>query len=379
MNATPSQKTLDPETATPAMRVAAPAAVPPPAPRRRRRGLMLVVPVALLLAGGGWWLSGGRFESTQNAYLHEARIAVASSLAGRITSVSIADNQVVKAGDPLFQVDPEPYRLALARAETAVSNARLTVEQMKLSFGRAQSEAQLAADNATYLNSELTRQQALASRGVATDTSLDDARHAAQQASEQRVLAEQNVGIALAALGGDAAAPADAHPTVRAALVARDQAAYDLSLTTVTAPADGVIYQAASFKPGQMVAVGTALFALVETGDRWVEANLKETQLGDVRVGQPATVSFDVAQGCTFPAKVVAIGAGTGAEFSLLPAQNATGNWVKVTQRVPVRLEFDDAADCAGLSSGVSASVDIDTGRSRKLSDLVPAAFAGGK
>ncbi|PZR00909.1 MAG: HlyD family secretion protein [Cereibacter sphaeroides] len=357
---------------------AAPVTAPPP-PRRKRRGLMLALPVVMLAAGAGWWLMTGRYESTENAYLHQARISVASSLGGRITTVNIADNQVVKAGDPLFQVDPEPYKLALQQAETAVSNARLSVEQMKLSYTRAQSEVRLAQDDVDYLASELKRQQTLSTRGVATNTSLDDARYASKRGVEQLALANQSEAIALAALGGDATAATDSHPTVQAAIVARDKAAYDLSLTTVNAPADGIIYQASSFKPGEMVDAGSPLFALVETGDVWVEANLKETQLTNIRIGQPVEVKFDVDTSRSFPAKVVAIGAGTGAEFSLLPAQNATGNWVKVTQRVPVRVELDNPADAAGISSGMSAEVSIDTGRSRSLSDLVPAAFAGSK
>lgn len=378
MNATPSPKTLSAQAAKPAeLPAAAPPAAAAPAPRRKRRGLMLALPVALAVGAAGYWLTGGRYESTENAYLHQARISIASSIAGRVVSVDITDNEQVKVGQPLFQVDPEPYRLALAEAEAALSNARLSVEQLKLSYQRARSEVALATDNASYLKSELERQKALSTRGVSTDTALDDARHAARQADEQLALAQQNVAIALAALGGTADGPTDAHPTVQAALVARDKAAYDLEQTTVKAPADGTIYQASSFKPGQMVDAGNALFALVETGDAWVEANLKETQLAGVKVGQTATVTFDQAPGRPVQARVAAIGAGTGAEFSLLPAQNATGNWVKVTQRVPVRLEFTEDLSALGLSSGVSASVSIDTGQSRSVGDLVPAAFAG--
>lgn len=162
---------------------------------------------------------------------------------------------------------------------------------------------------------------------------------------------------------------------MKSALVARDQALYNLNNATVTAPADGMIYQASSFKPGQMVAAGQAVFALVETGDVWVEANFKETQLQGIEVGQSAEVSFDADPSRKVQATVEAIGAGTGAEF-LLPAQNATGNWVKVTQRVPVRLRLADA-EASARSSGVSASVSVDTGRSNSLRDLLPASIGG--
>ena len=163
---------------------------------------------------------------------------------------------------------------------------------------------------------------------------------------------------------------------VLAALATRDRAAYNLELATVRAPADGVVYQASSFRDGQFVAAGEPLFALVETGDVWVDANFKETQLTNIARGQPAEVEFDIYPGRGFPATVEAIGAGTGAEFSLLPAQNATGNWVKVTQRVPVRVTLDGRMpEGVDLMSGASATVTVDTGVSRSLPGL--AAFAG--
>ena len=340
------------------------------APRRSRKALMLALPVALLLAGGGYWLMGGRYESTENANLHQARLSIAADIAGRVVSVGIADNQPVKAGDMLFQVDPEPYRLALAQAEVGIESARMAVEQLKVGYRQATVQAKLAEDDAAYLVAELERQQALSAKGVATGTSLDDARHLAQRASEQRMVANQSVASVLAALGGDPEVATDTHPTVQAAIVARDRAKYNLDLTTVKAPADGLIYQASSFKPGQMVAAGQALFALVETGDVWVEANFKETQLASIAVGQTAEVTFDLNARQAYAGTVEAIGAGTGAEFSLLPAQNATGNWVKVTQRVPVRIHLNDSAAVAGLASGMSAEVTVDTGQSRSIGAL---------
>lgn len=339
-------------------------------PRSKRRLLMVALPLALLLAGGGYWLTGGRYESTENANLHQARLSIASDIAGRVVSVGIADNQPVKAGDVLFQVDPEPYRLALAQAEVGVESARLAVEQLKVSYRQATVQAKLAEDDAAYQLAELERQQTLLAKGVATGTSLEDAQHLALRASEQRMVANQSVASVLAALGGDPEVVTDSHPTVQAAIVARDRAKYNLDLTTVKAPADGVVYQASSFKPGQMVAAGQALFALVETGDVWVEANFKETQLASIAVGQAVEVTFDLNSRQAYAGTVEAIGAGTGAEFSLLPAQNATGNWVKVTQRVPVRVQLNDRAAVTGLASGMSAEVTVDTGQSRSLGAL---------
>lgn len=341
---------------------------------RRRNGrrilLMLLVPL-LLAAGAGWvWLSGGRYQATDNAALHRARLVIASDLSGRVTRSRVTDNQPVQAGELLFVVDPEPYRLAASAAETDVAAARLAVEQMKAAYRQALAQEGMARDDMDFQRSELDRQTALADRGVATTATLDQARHAVTKAEEQLVAARQATASARAALGDAPDAPTDDHPRVRAALSALERAQYDLERTTVRAPAAGVVYQASSFREGQYVAAGAPLFALVETQDVWVDANFKETQLAHLRAGQTAQVFFDILPGQSFAAEVEAVGAGTGSEFSVLPAQNATGNWVKVTQRVPVRLRLDAAVPPAAMISGASASVTVDTGVERSLPGL---------
>lgn len=363
---------IDPATQTQAQDQP-PQTVPVPPKARRGAGrilLMLLVPL-LLLAGGAWvWLSGGRFEETENAYLHVATLAIASDLSGRVVEAKVADNQPVRAGDLLFRLDPEPARLALSEADAALAGARLGVEQMKAAWRQALAQEEVARSDVAFRQTELDRQAALAARGVATTAVLDEAKHALRAAQDQLTTLERATASALAALGGDAEAPTDSHPSVRAALAARDKAAYNLDLTTVRAPADGVIYKAASFRTGQFVAAGAPLFSLVETGDIWIDANFKETQLAHIAPGQPAEIEFDMAPGRRFPATVEAVGAGTGAEFSLLPAQNATGNWVKVTQRVPVRLRLQGGEGTPPLVSGASAAVTVDTGVTRHLPRL---------
>lgn len=327
----------------------------------RKALLMLSVPLALVLAAGGWWLSAGGSESTENANLHQPRISVGSTVGGRVVSVNIEELQRVTAGDLLFQVDPEPFELAVAQAEAAVSEARLQVTQLRAAYDQAVAQADLAAEDARYQADELARQQALSGKGVTSASTVDEFVHASRQARQRADVAQLNKDAARAALGGDADASLEDHPAVRAALAELDRARYNLAMTRVTAPADGVIYQAASFRPGVMIAAGQPVFALVETGEAWVDANFKETQLADMAAGQTADIRFDAAPGQRFTGKVEAIGAGTGAEFSLLPAQNATGNWVKVTQRVPVRIKLDDPAALARLASGISAEVTVDT------------------
>ncbi len=338
---------------------------------------MLALPLALVFGGGWYWLSGGRYEETDNANLRQARVTIASEIAGRIVETRVSDNMRVKGGDVLFVVDPEPYRIALAQADAALATARLNVEQLRAAWSRAVAQERVLAGDITYLTQELQRQTELTGKGVGTKSALDAARRDLAKTEEEHSVAVEAVTGALAALGGDASIATDAHPAVLAALATRDRAAYQRALTTVRAPADGIVSQASSFKTGQFVGAGTALFALVETGDTWVEANFKETQLTNLKPGQEAEVTLDTFPDRPLKATVEASGAGTGAEFSLQPAQNATGNWVKVTQRIPVRLKVHDEDAGLLLRTGMSATVSVDTGVSRSLGDLVPRAFAG--
>ncbi len=346
---------------------AAPAAKPK---RSRRTLLMLAVPLALAVGGGYMWLAGGRYEETENANLRQAKVTVAAEAAGRIVEVDIADNASVKAGDKLFVVDPEPYRIALAQADAALAAARLNVEQLRAAYGQAVAQDAVAASEVTYLKTQYDRAADLAKKGISAQSALDEAQRDLQRAEEQRRAAQQGIESARAALGGDPDIATDSHPAVMAAQSARDKAAFDLAQTTVSAPSDGVVSQASSFKVGQYVAKGTALFSLVETGDTWVEANFKETQLTNMRPGQTAEVVLDTYPGVTFEATVESIGAGTGAEFSLLPAQNATGNWVKVTQRIPVRLKLDTEGKDVPVKTGMSATVTVDTKVSHSFASL---------
>lgn len=348
-----------------------PAPATPTAPPSRRRGLrtllMVSVPLLLVVGGGYVWVTGGRFQETENANLRQPRVTVAAEIAGRVTEVKVAENMAVAAGDTLFAIDPEPYRIALDQANAALEGARLQVEQLRAAYSQAVTQEAIARDSVAYLQSELDRQAALTDKGIGTRSDLDTAQHDLATAREEQAAAQQGIASARAALGGDPTVETDQHPTVLAALATREKAAWQLGLTTVRAPADGVVSQASSFKPGQMVSAGTALFTLVETGDSWIEANFKETQLTHMQVGQTAEVRIDAFPDTPLHATVESIGAGTGAEFSLLPAQNATGNWVKVTQRVPVRLKLDDEALADRLRTGMSATVEVDTGVERGL------------
>lgn len=344
--------------------VAAPAADSAAAPKKKRSGkrLAIMLSVPLVLAAGGAWflLTGGRYVETDNAYVHQHKVSISSDVAGRIVSVAVHDNQVVKAGETLFSIDPEPYRIALDQAEAALAAARVNVEQLRVAYTTAKAKLDNAQATLDIRQREFERKQNLVSQGVNAEATLDDLRLSLQTAQSTVALAEQEVASATAALAGNPQIATDDHPAVRTALAARDSAKRNFDKTTVVAPADGIVSQVASLNVGQFTGAGTTIATLVETDDIWIEANFKETQLATLAAGMPAEITVDAFPGTRLEGHVESIGAATGSEFALIPAQNATGNWVKITQRVPVVIRVD-STDTARLRAGMSAVVNVDT------------------
>ncbi|MEQ1955804.1 HlyD family secretion protein [Mesorhizobium sp. CN2-181] len=371
---------LAPGQAMPALPASlSPVAAPQPKKRRSPRLVLMLALPLLLAAGGGYvWVTGGRYQETDNANLQQAVVTIAAQVTGRVVETHVVDNGLVKAGDVLFVVDPQPSKIALEQADAALAAARIAVEQLRANYSQAIAQQHMAANEVTFMQAEYDRQKDLSAKGISSRALLDEAQRNIAKAQDQQQAAREAVTGALAALGGKADLETDSHPSVMAAQAARDKAAYDLAQTTVRAPADGMISQASSFKLGELVSENTPLFSLVETDEAWVEANFKETQLTNMKPGQTAEIELDTYPGRPIKATVEAIGAGTGAEFSLLPAQNATGNWVKVTQRIPVRLKVDPTTDLA-LRTGMSADVTVDTGAARGLPHFaaLPESLAG--
>ncbi|WP_375690273.1 HlyD family secretion protein [Pseudooceanicola sp. LIPI14-2-Ac024] len=347
------------------------AATPPaekPKGKGRRRMLMISVPLALAVVGGGYWLLGGRYISTDNAYVHQPMISVSPDVAGRVTEVLVHENQVIAAGTPLFRIDPTDYRIALDNAEAQLAAARLAVEQQRAAYATANAQLEAARGIEDVKKRELARQEELTSRGIGSQAALDEATVAARSATNSVAVAQSQLAAAAAALGGDPEAETDTLPAVRAALSAREAAERNLAHTEVKSATGGTVSQIESLNVGQFISTGSSIAKLVDSSDTWIEANFKETQLGKLVPGQRVTIEVDAYPDLELSGEVESFGSATGSQFSLIPAQNATGNWVKVVQRVPVRIKLDEAPELA-LRDGMSVSVSVDTGHSR-LDDL---------
>jgi membrane fusion protein (multidrug efflux system) len=354
------------------------AAAPAPTARRKRSllryPLMLALPLALVAAGGWYWLNGSRWASTENAYVQQNKVIVAPEVEGRIAEVLIGQNQPVKPGDVLFRIDDSSYRIALEKADSAVALARLQVEQIRTGLKDAQLRAETARNTLAYQEVQFARQEKLRQSGNATESQYDTSRHELDLARQAVAQAEQGIVDAVAALGGNADIETDRHPTVLGALAAQDSARLDLKHTVVRAPTVGTASQVTNLQVGQYIASGSPAMAIIDTGSTWVEANFKETDLAHMRPGQVAELTLDAYPETPLHGHVESFGGGTGAIFSILPAQNATGNWVKVVQRVPVRIAIDEATSLP-LRAGLSVDVEVDTGFTRPLPDFVRSAL----
>ena len=337
------------------------ASVPAPKTRlqRLRWPLMLLAPIAVLVAVY-FYFSGGRYQSTDDAYTQAATVSISANVAGRVLEVFVHDNQLVKRDEPLYRLDDAPFRIAVSDAQAKLASARLQVASLKSTYRQKQVELHTARDTLAYAQLQFDRNSRLLTSGIASQAQHDQASNSLDLARQQVANAEQQIAVALANLGGDADTPPERHPLVQQAQAALDRAELDLSYTLVKAPADGIVTRVEQLQVGDYIAASTPVFALVSTVDVWIEANFKEPQLAHMQPGQSASVEIDRIPGKHFSAKVVSLSPGTGSQFSMLPAENATGNWVKVVQRIPVRLQLSDIDPSVRLQAGLSASVKVD-------------------
>jgi membrane fusion protein (multidrug efflux system) len=331
--------------------------------------LLIGVPALVIAAALAIWLQGGRYASTENAFVKADIAQIASEVSGRIVEVRIHDHAAVAAGDVLIRLDPEPYRLALARADAEVDSARSAVEQLKASLRENRAEATEGENRLAYLETQAKRQRELSGRGVSAITRVEQADSDEQQQRDRLAMLQQRIARVEAALGGHPDQPTDRYAAVREKQAMRDRAALDLAHTEIKAPRSGVVVNV-RLQLGEQVRAQTPLFSLVADRRPWIEANFKETDLTYVSVGQKATAVLDMYPDITFEAEVESISPATGAEFAILPPQNASGNWVKVVQRLPVRLRLLERPGEPPLRAGMTAYVSIDTRRSRSLAGI---------
>lgn len=332
----------------------------PGKPRRFAR-LALLGSVPLMLVGGAtaYYIANDHYVSTDNAYVQQDKVSISAEVGGRIIDVAVHENDVVNAGDLLFRIDPAPYRIAIEQADAAIAAAQVRVSSLQTEYQTTGVDIESAREDVAFYEKEYQRQSALMQPGFTTRARLQAAEHALSDARSRVASAQANATKARAALATGSAAPG-VNPAIKAGQAQREQALLNLSRTEVRAPVSGVVSQADRLQPGQMMVQGLPGVTIVASNKSWIEANFKETDLAHMRVGQPAEITFDAYPELKVRGKVSSIGAGTGSEFSVLPAQNANGNWVKVTQRVPVRIAITDKPKRA-MIAGLSAHVRVDT------------------
>ncbi|GLZ86863.1 hypothetical protein Pres01_29140 [Metapseudomonas resinovorans] len=339
-------------------------------PRSKRLLLMGVVPLLAVGLGLAAYLHGGRFVETDNAYAKADKVPISADVSGTITEVLTRENDRVDAGQVLFRIDPASVRIAIARAEARLAQVRTDLAALKAGYQEKSSELALARTRHAYAEKDLQRQANLAQKGYLSPARLDESRQATQIAEQEIDAREHDLKRIAENLGGSPDVPVEQHPSYLSAQAELEQARLDLQRSEVRAALPGSISKVP--QPGQYISAGNTAMTLVVDDKLWVEANFPEKDLTYVRPGQSVDVRFDIYPDTTWHGEVESLSPATGSEFSVLPAQNATGNWVKVAQRVPVRIELRPDAKLPPLRAGLSAVVEIDTGHRRSLANLLP-------
>jgi membrane fusion protein, multidrug efflux system len=340
-----------------------------------RYGLLITGPLILALVGAYYYAIGGRYVTSENAYVKADKIAISTDISGRVIKVNVDENQMVKQGDVLFTLDREPFEIALARAEGEYHKTRNDVESMRELFKQKSEELKVADSDRAFFKQEFDQRSRLLKRGMVNSDRFDSAGRNLEAVRNRSDSIRAELGRILTRLGGEPNLETDRNPEVLTAKARFEDAKLNLSHTVIRAPADGIVTKN-DLQAGEYVTAGRPVFSLVGVKDIWIEANLKETELTYVREGQSATITVDAYPDAEWKARVSSIAPATGAEFSILPPQNATGNWVKVVQRIPVRLQVVGSESGPPLRAGMSVIVTIDTLHKRELPSFVQGAVA---
>lgn len=335
--------------------------------------LMIGVPVIVAVVSAYFYLTGGRYVSTDDAYVRAAKLMVSAEVSGVVSEVDVREGQQVKAGDVLFRIDPKPFQIALENAKANLANTELSVESMKQDYQRMLGDIDAQRAQVALAQSNLDRVVPLLKKKFVSQAAYDQARYALSAEQQKLKSLEDTAKAQLVKLTGNPNIDAKTHPQYLQAKAAVDEAQRQLDKTVVRAPFNGTATQVSSLQPGVYVVSSMAALSasaavgLVSTDNIWIDANLKETDLTYVKPGDQVDVTIDTYPGKNWKAHVESVGAATGAEFSLLPSNNSSGNWTKVVQRIPVRVHVDREAGDPPLRSGMSAIVEIDTGHQRSI------------
>jgi membrane fusion protein (multidrug efflux system) len=333
-------------------------------PRKRLRMILLVaLPLIALAIGTFMYLGSGRYISTDNAYVGAQKVLITPDISGKIARIIVREGQHVNAGDELFEIDREPFRIALDQAQAKLATVRTDFTNLKSDYQIYRDLADVAQQNAELKKSDVERKKALAASRAGSQVDYETAVSAQLTARLQAQLAVQRRDQSFNQLLGDPNLPIEKFPAYMLAAATLEQAQRDLDHTLLRAPIDGMATQVDSIQLGRFVTAGTPVFSVIDDSAPWVDANPKETDITNLQIGQRATVFVDTFPDTTFSGTVESVSPGTGAQFAILPPQNASGNWVKVVQRVPLRVRLDKDPMLRKLRAGMSAIVEIDTGK----------------
>lgn len=336
-----------------------------------RLTLLVLIPALVAVIALTFYLFSGRYISTDNAYIGAEKVLITPEVSGKVVRIDVIEGQLLKPGDELLAIDPVPYRFAAQEAEAKLVRVQSDFATLKANLASVGTQVGLLRQSLSAAQSDFDRKTQLLGNRISTPSDVDKSRMALIAAKTQLELLDQQERILRIQLLGDPNLPMDKYPQYVEATVALERAKRDLASTVLRAPIVGVATQVASIQMGRFLTAGTAVFSVISSDNVWIDANPKETDLSHVRRGQPVTISVDAFPDKEWSGKVGAISPGTGAQFAILPPQNAAGNWIKIVQRVPMRIEFAPGQDLRRLRAGMSVTVEIDTGRRGRLARLL--------